>query len=112
MENLLLVALLGAGIWFWLDSLDVRERAIRAAQRACVEIDVQFLDQTVALESLKPARNRQGHLVWRRVYGFEYSIQGVERRRGRAILRGKVLEQMQLDGDGGTTIEQYDSQRP
>lgn len=107
MENLLLLGLLGLGIWFWLDSMSAKERAVAAAIRACREINVQFLDQTVALESLKPARNTQGHLVWRRIYGFEYSAEGVERRHGRAILRGRVLEQVQVDRDGGTTIEQY-----
>lgn len=108
MENLLLLGLLGLGIWFWLDSMSAKERAVAAAIRACREINVQFLDQTVALESLKPARNTQGHLVWRRIYGFEYSAEGVERRHGRAILRGRVLEQVQVDRDGGTTIDQYE----
>lgn len=108
MENLVLIAIIGMGVWFWIDSMNARECAVLAAARACNGVNVQLLDQTVALESLKPARNHAGHLVWRRVYGFEYSIQGVERQRGRAILRGRVLEQVQLDGDGGTTIEQHD----
>ena len=108
MENLLLLGLLGLGLWFWIDSMNARERAVAAAIRACREIDVQFLDQTVSLESMKPTRNRQGHLVWRRIYGFEFSAQGVERRHGRAILRGRVLEQVQLDQDEGTTIEQHE----
>lgn len=107
MENLLLLGVIGLGIWFWLDSMNAREKAIVAAARACKQIDVQFLDQTVALESMKPARSSQGHLVWRRIYAFEYSVQGVERRNGRAVMRGQVLEQVQLDTDEGTTIEQY-----
>ena len=61
----------------------------------------------VQLDHLAPARNTRGHLVWRRIYRFEYSAAGVERRFGRAIVRGKVLEQVQLDTDNGTTIEQY-----
>lgn len=109
MENLLLLGLLGLGIWFWIDSMNAQERAVAAAVRACRELDVQFLDQTVALESMKPARSRQGHLVWRRIYGFDFSAQGVERRHGRAILRGRVLEQVQLDQEEGTTIEQHES---
>lgn len=107
MENLLLLGVIGLGIWFWLDSMNAREKAVGAAVRACKQIDVQFLDQTVALESMKPARNSHGHLVWRRIYAFEYSVQGIERRNGRAIMRGQVLEQVQLDTDEGTTIEQY-----
>ncbi|MEB4592491.1 DUF3301 domain-containing protein [Candidatus Thiothrix sp. Deng01] len=108
MENLLLLGLIALGVWFWLDSLNARERAVAAAIRACREINVQFLDQTVALESLKPARNAYGQVVLRRIYGFEYSQQGVERRHGRAILRGRMLEQVQLDTDSGSIIEQHD----
>lgn len=107
MENLVWLGLLGLGIWFWVDSMNAKERAVTVAVRACREIDVQFLDQTVALESMKPVRNTQGHLVWRRIYSFEYSANGVERRQGRAILRGRVLEQVQVDREEGTTIEQY-----
>ena len=107
MENLVWLGLLGLGIWFWVDSMNAKERAVTVAVRACREIDVQFLDQTVALESMKPVRNAHGHLVWRRIYSFEYSANGVERRQGRAILRGRVLEQVQVDREEGTTIEQY-----
>ena len=107
MENLVWLGLLGLGIWFWVDSMNAKERAVAVAIRACREIDVQFLDQTVALESMKPARNTHGHLVWRRIYSFEYSANGVERQQGRAILRGRVLEQVQVDREEGTTIEQY-----
>ena len=107
MENLVWLGLLGLGIWFWVDSMNAKERAVTVAVRACREIDVQFLDQTVALESMKPVRNVHGHLVWRRIYSFDYSANGVERRQGRAILRGRVLEQVQVDREEGTTIEQY-----
>ncbi len=101
------------GYWGWefgsgLTRRTARERAIAAAIRACQEINVQFLDQTVSLESLKPVRNTHGHVVLRRIYAFEYSVQGVERRQGRAILRGQRLEQVQLDSDEGTTIEQHE----
>lgn len=108
MENLLLLGLLGLGIWFWWDSTQARERAIAAAVRACQAINVQFLDQTASLESMKLVRNSHGRVVLRRIYAFEYSVQRVERRQGRAILRGQRLEQVQLDQDEGTTIEQHD----
>lgn len=108
MENLLILGLIGLLIWFWVDSMQSKERAAAVALRACKEIGVQFLDQTVALESIKPARNSHGQLVWRRIYGFEYSLQRVERRHGRVLLLGKALQQVQIDTDDGTTIEQYE----
>ena len=107
MGNLVWLGLLALGIWFWVDSMNAKERAVAVAMRACREIAVQFLDQTAALESLKPTRNAEGRVVLRRIYGFEFSVAGVERRHGRAIMRGQGLEQVQLDTDQGTTIEQY-----
>lgn len=106
MENLLLLAILAAAAWFWLDSLKAREQAIAGAARACREIGLQLLDQTVALQSLGLTRHEQGYLVFKRIYSFEFSEQGVERRGGRAIMRGQSLEQVQLDQNGGTTIDQ------
>lgn len=99
---LLILAVL---MYFWLDSMKSRENAVRAAHIACQEISVQLLDQTVSLSAIKPIRNRQGRLVFRRVYAFEFSVDGSERRQGRAIMHGKWLKQVQLDDDQGMIIE-------
>ena len=81
--GLLLVA--GAG-WFVWDSLKVREAANAAMRAACESRGMYFLDDTVALQSLKPVRNDEGRVVLRRVYGFEYSDTGHNRRRGSITL--------------------------
>ncbi len=81
--GLLLVA--GAG-WFVWDSLKVRETANAAMRAACASRGMYFLDDTVALQSLKPVRNDEGRVVLRRVYGFEYSDTGHNRRRGSITL--------------------------
>ncbi|MEZ5448844.1 MAG: DUF3301 domain-containing protein [Thiolinea sp.] len=105
MNSLIFLGLLGVLAWFWQDSLRSRERAIQAAAQACREMGAQLLDQTVSLESLKPARTARGRLILRRIYGFDFSIAGYERRRGRAFMLGRKLEQLQIDTEGGTTIE-------
>ena len=105
MGNILLLVILGLVVWFWIDSLRTRERAIIAAGRACKELEAQLLDQTVSLESIKPMRSRHGRLMFRRIYGFDFSIAGYERRRGRAFMAGQMLEQVQIDAEAGTTID-------
>jgi hypothetical protein len=83
------LALLGALGWFWLDSLKARDAAILAARKACESEGLQFLDETVAIGGLKPARNDDGQLLLRRVYNFEYSDTGDNRRQGSVVLLGQ-----------------------
>lgn len=101
----IVLLILAALVYFWLDSMKSRERAIQAAHIACREIDVQLLDQTVSLQSIKPARNRRGNFTFKRIYGFDFSIDGNERRQGRAIMVGQALKQVQLDDDRGVVID-------
>ncbi len=109
MNSIFIVLLiLAALIFFWVDSMKSRERAIAAAHRACNEVAVQLLDQTVFLQSLKLARNAQGRLSFQRIYEFEFSVDGAERRHGRAIMSGQRLKQVQLDDDQGVIIEAKD----
>jgi hypothetical protein len=53
---------------------------------ACKAEGLLFLDDTVALKSVWPVRNDQGHVRLRRVYAFEYSDTGHNRRTGRITL--------------------------
>jgi len=94
MELIELTALLlmAASVWLWLDSLGAREVGIRAAQAACAEEGLQFLDETVAIRSLKPARDDEGRLRLRRVYVFEYIDTGDNRCTGSVTLLGHRVE--------------------
>ena len=69
--ELLALALMVGGIWLWLDSLKAREIGMQAAQRACAEEGLQFLDETVVGSFFRLARSDEGHLQLRRVYAFE-----------------------------------------
>lgn len=75
-------------VWFWRDALKARELGIRAARTVCESEQLQLLDETVAIISLKPTRDDEGHLAWRRVYEFEYSDTGDNRRQGSVVLLG------------------------
>lgn len=88
--------LAGAGVWFWLDCLRAREIAVRAARAACAEEGWQFLDETVATSSLRPAREGEGRLKLRRIYAFEYSDTGDNRRQGSVALLGNEIEWLHL----------------
>lgn len=90
------LAALGALAWFWLDSLKTREIAIAAAKRACSADAVQLLDDTVAMASIRLARNDRGQVAVRRFYRFEFSDTGDNRRGGVVLMLGSAVETVRL----------------
>ena len=91
LEILGLFALAWAG-WFLWDSLRVREIANAAMREACAAEGLLFLDDTVGLDSIRLVRDEAGRLRLQRVYGFEYSDTGTNRRKGGVTIVGdKVI---------------------
>jgi hypothetical protein len=95
-EETIFILCAGFAVWLWLDSLKAREIGIRAAQQACAEEGLQFLDETVVGRSLRPARDDEGRFKWRRVYAFEYSDTGDNRRQGSVTLLGQEVELLHI----------------
>jgi hypothetical protein len=83
------LVVLGALAWLWYDSLKARDAGIQAVRAACEAEGLQLLDETVSIAGLKPARDEDGRLVLRRVYQFEYSDTGDNRRRGSLVMLGQ-----------------------
>jgi hypothetical protein len=88
-----ILVLLGVAalVWFWFDSLKVRERALAVGPGACERSGLQFLDQTVECISLKLARNEDGRVVIRRIYRFEFTDNGESRRTGTIVMMGSQV---------------------
>jgi hypothetical protein len=97
-----LIALLAfaavAGLWF--KSTRARERAVDEARRQCLRHDLQLLDETVGLRSLR-LRRVDGRRQLEVGYGFEVSAQGDDRQEGRLWMHGDRLVRLSLPGIGG-----------
>jgi len=91
------LAVVVAATWLWIDSLRARERAVAAGRAACGRYELQFLDETVAIVKLRPARDDQGRLRLRRTYAFEFSDTGNNRRQGVIVTLGGQLADVQLE---------------
>ncbi|HOW75976.1 MAG TPA: DUF3301 domain-containing protein [Candidatus Competibacteraceae bacterium] len=88
----------GVGLWFWRDSLGAREQARAASSRACRQVNVQLLDDTVALERLWLRHDRDGRLKWERLYVFEFTDTGHRRQTGSVLLVGWRVEVLHMEG--------------
>lgn len=86
--EIFILILLAALAWLWFDSVKAHEAGVLAARTACETEDLQLLDETVALRKLSPERSEDGRLTLRRIYEFEYSDTGDNRRRGSVVVLG------------------------
>ena len=82
---------------FWVDSLRARERALAAGRAACARYGVQLLDETVAASALRLARDGEGRLRIRRVFAFEFSDTGNNRRHGSVVILGAEVQDLHLE---------------
>ncbi len=87
----LLLASLAALAWFWWDSLQKRELAVRAARAVCERSGVQFLDDSVALSRMRLKRDSNHRARLYREFSFDYSSVGDDRQAGRVYLLGEVV---------------------
>ena len=106
MPEFLSVLLLAALGWFLWDSLKAREAANAAIRPACQAEQLLFLDDTVALESVWPMRDSEGRMRLRRIYRFEFSDTGDNRRKGSITLLGSAVHAIDVGArrppDGAT----------
>ena len=88
-EALLLLVVAGtlAGVWSW--STSGRERVIVEANRLCKELGLQKLDDNIALRAVS-LRRHWGTLRLVRIYRFEFTGDGRERRTGDVALLGNA----------------------
>jgi hypothetical protein len=108
--ELLLLAFAVAAGWFFWTGLKAREAANVAIRRACRSSALLFLDDTVALASMRPVRDDDGRLALQRTYRFDFSANGTDRRRGAVTLLGSVVQAIDLpDGAAGPAIDGGDT---
>ena len=88
---------LAAFAWFWYDSLRARECAVALGRRACERDHLQFLDDTVECVRTRPGRDDRGRVLLRRIYRFEFSDTGNNRRLGEIVMLGTQVESLTME---------------
>ena len=92
MNTLLILIAIALLVWHWSESTRARESAIKIANKFCSQSQVQFLDQTVALASVKLVRNERGQLKLQRIYRFEFCTTGTERYKGHVTMLAQTTK--------------------
>lgn len=92
----LMMLCVSVGAWLW-RGYGIRELALKLARRHCEKLDIELLDQNVALHGLRLRRDQRGHLRLAREYGFEFTVTGDQRLAGCITLFGRQLGKVELD---------------
>lgn len=82
---------------YWLSAQSVKEIAYHSVREHCRRLQLQMLDDYVALQQLRLKRSSTGKLCIMRSYGFEFSVSGIERYQGQIILMGRKIETIRTD---------------
>ncbi len=99
MTELVFILLLLGLLWLWRDSTSAREKATRSARAACQQINAQFLDETVMMVKLRLCRRNTGTVALCRLYNFDFTLDGEQRRSGVILMKAQVIEDILLDID-------------
>ncbi len=97
--SLLFGGALVIGLWWW--SMQAHDRVDFISREVCKDLNVQRLDEAVSLRRVRFARSEYG-LNLERVFRFEFSVNGADRRLGEICLHGEMPRWVHLshpDGD-------------
>ncbi len=84
-------------IGFWWLSDKIKRFALHSVLMRCRGENLQLLDQTLVLRGVWPTRHKNGNLVLRRRYSFEFTSTGEARHKGQVVWHGLQLSQLHLD---------------
>lgn len=97
LDDLILIALLLGAYLYWFNGQQVKEVALKAVRANCLNLEVQMLDEYVALNSIRLKRDQAGKMRLRRIFLFEFSSTGNERYNGVCIMLGRRVESIQME---------------
>ena len=84
-----------AGAWLW-HAHGLREKALERVKQHCARLDLQLLDDNVALRRVTFTHDSQGHKRLARIYNFEFTVTGEQRHPGTITMFGAHTAQIEL----------------
>jgi hypothetical protein len=86
LNDIILICLLLLAFGYWFVEQKAKEIALKATKAHCLAMDVQMLDDYVALRSRLLKRDKSGLVCWERLFEFEFSSIGDKRYTGTLLM--------------------------
>ena len=97
LTDIILIGTLCLAYGYWFNAQKAKEIALAAARAHCLAMDVQMLDDYVALNNIRLNRDNLGKIQLRRSFLFEFSSTGNERYNGTVLMQGRQVESIYMD---------------
>lgn len=95
MDDLLLIIVILAGIWYWWDTQQSNEIALFVCKQKCGNAGLQLLDASVSRQRSWLRKGPNGSVQICRLYSFEYSddqsVDFGQRQQGYVVIIGKQV---------------------
>ncbi len=95
MDDLLLIIVILAGIWYWWDTQQSNEIALFVCKQKCDNAGLQLLDASVSRQRSWLRKGPNGSVQICRLYSFEYSddqsVNFGQRQQGYIVIIGKQV---------------------
>ncbi|WP_027160323.1 DUF3301 domain-containing protein [Methylobacter luteus] len=95
--DIVLISLLIIAYLYWFSAQQVKSIALKATKQHCLDMNVQMLDDYIALNGLWLKRDKIGKIHFWRSFQFEFSSTGNERYNGQIIMFGCLIESIQME---------------
>jgi hypothetical protein len=97
LTDIILIGAMCLAYGYWFNAQKAKEIALAAARDHCLTMEVQMLDDYVALIGIRLNRDNIGKIQLWRSFLFEFSSTGNERYNGTVLMQGCRVESIVMD---------------
>lgn len=95
--HLLWILLICLGVLYWWSAYGIKQLALQATKVYCKKMELQMLDESIALRRISLKRDQWGRLKLLRFFNFEFASIGDERYRGTITMHGRHCVDIRLE---------------
>jgi hypothetical protein len=97
LNDIVLIGFVCLAYGYWFNAQKAKEIALGTAKNHCLDMEVQMLDDYVALDGIRLKRNKLGKIQIQRLFLFEFSSTGYERYHGTVLMLGRQVESIYME---------------
>jgi len=97
LNDIILICFMCLAYLYWFNAQKAKEIALGTARAHCLAMEVQMLDDYVALNGIWLKKDKLRKMQFRRSFLFEFSSTGNERYNGTVLMLGRRVESIYMD---------------